>query len=57
MLLTALAQQCAPQVAPATLAAIVQVESGGNRWVLWDNTAHREYHPRSEKKQSGFYGC
>ncbi|MBU2754991.1 lytic transglycosylase domain-containing protein [Acidithiobacillus sp. CV18-2] len=49
MLLTTLAQQCAPQVAPSTLAAIVQMESGGNPWVLWDNTAHRGYHPQTRK--------
>ncbi|HQR03494.1 MAG: lytic transglycosylase domain-containing protein [Proteobacteria bacterium] len=29
-----LAAQCAPQVAPSTLAAIVRVESGGNPWAL-----------------------
>ena len=49
MHLTDLAQQCAPQVAPTTLAAIVQVESGGNPWVLWDNTAHHGYHPKTRK--------
>ncbi|MEY2340982.1 lytic transglycosylase domain-containing protein [Acidithiobacillus sp. IBUN Pt1247-S3] len=37
MLLTTLAQHCAPQVAPSTLAAIVQVESGGNPLAMWNN--------------------
>lgn len=50
MHLTDLAQQCAPQVAPTTLAAIVQVESCGNPWVLWDNTAHHGYHPKTRKE-------
>lgn len=38
MLLTTLAQQCAPQVAPSTLVAIVQVESDGNPLAMWNNS-------------------
>ena len=34
---------CAPQVAPATLAAIMRVESGGNPLALHDNTTGRSY--------------
>ncbi len=32
------------------MAAIVRTESGGNPWVLWDNTAHRGYHPKSQQE-------
>ena len=41
----ALMQQCAPQVAPVTLAAIVQQESGGNPLALHDNTSGKSYAP------------
>ena len=34
----ALLQQCAPQVAPVTMAAIVQTESSGWPWTIHDNT-------------------
>jgi len=36
--LAALIQQCAPQVGPTTMAAIVRTESGGYPWALNDNT-------------------
>jgi type IV secretion system protein VirB1 len=42
---TTLAVTCAPQVAPATLAAIAQTESGLDPLAIGDNTAHRSYHP------------
>jgi type IV secretion system protein VirB1 len=35
--------QCAPQVAPVTLAAIVQQESGGRQWTIHDNTDKHHY--------------
>ncbi|CDW92602.1 MULTISPECIES: lytic transglycosylase domain-containing protein [Thiomonas] len=41
----ALMEQCAPQVAPVTLAAIVQQESGGNPLALHDNTSGKSYAP------------
>jgi type IV secretion system protein VirB1 len=41
---TTLALTCAPQVAPATLAAIAQSESGLDPLAVGDNTAHRSYH-------------
>ena len=41
----ALMQQCAPQIAPATLAAVVQQESGGNALALHDNTSGKSYAP------------
>ncbi|MHB1495403.1 MAG: lytic transglycosylase domain-containing protein [Acidithiobacillus sp.] len=40
-------QQCAAQIAPVTMAAIVQVESGGDPLAMWDNTAHKGYHPHT----------
>lgn len=42
---TTLAVTCAPQVAPATLVAIAQTESGFDPFAIGDNTAHRSYHP------------
>jgi type IV secretion system protein VirB1 len=38
MILPALIQHCAPQVAPATMTAVVRVESGGNPLAMWNNT-------------------
>ncbi|BAP88339.1 putative Lytic transglycosylase [Burkholderiales bacterium GJ-E10] len=38
---------CAPAVAPVTMAAIVQQESGGNPLALHDNTTGRSYQPQS----------
>jgi len=38
--------QCAPGIAPSTMAAIVQVESGGNPFAIDDNTTRRSYYPR-----------
>ena len=43
--LTVLIARCAPHVAPGTMAAIVQVESGGDPLAIGDNTARRSYHP------------
>jgi type IV secretion system protein VirB1 len=43
--LTALMAHCAPTVAPSTMTAIVQVESGGNLLAIGDNTARRSYYP------------
>ena len=42
---TALAVTCAPQVAPTTLAAIAQTESGRDPLAVGDNTVRRSYHP------------
>lgn len=44
--LAALIAHCAPNVAPATMTAIVEVESGGNSLAIGDNTAGRSYYPR-----------
>ena len=45
--LTALIARCAPHVAPSTMSAIVQVESGGDSLAIGDNTTRRSYHPRA----------
>ncbi|MDA8095278.1 MAG: lytic transglycosylase domain-containing protein [Betaproteobacteria bacterium] len=37
-------EHCAPRVAPLTMAAIVQQESGGNPLTIHDNTTGRTYH-------------
>jgi type IV secretion system protein VirB1 len=47
---TTLALTCAPQVAPATLAAIAQTESGLDPLAIGDNTAHRSYHPAAKSE-------
>lgn len=44
--LAALIAHCAPNIAPATMTAIVNVESGGNSLAIGDNTAGRSYYPR-----------
>lgn len=41
----ALLQQCAPAIAPVTMAAIVEKESGGNPLALHDNTTGKSYRP------------
>ena len=42
-----LMEQCAPQIAPVTLAAIVQQESGGNPLAVHDNTSGKSSRPAS----------
>jgi type IV secretion system protein VirB1 len=44
--LTALIARCAPHVGPATMSAIIQVESGGDPLAIGDNTTRESYHPR-----------
>jgi type IV secretion system protein VirB1 len=44
--LAALVRHCAPAVAPSTMTAIVQVESGGDPLAIGDNTTRRSYYPR-----------
>ena len=41
-----LVHQCAPFVAPTTMAAIVTVESGGRALVILDNATGRDYNPQ-----------
>jgi type IV secretion system protein VirB1 len=40
-----LIHECAPQIAPVTMAAIAQQESGGNPLALHDNTNGKSYRP------------
>ena len=40
-------QQCAAQIAPDTMTAIVRVESGGDPLAMLDNTAHKGYRPHT----------
>ncbi len=42
---TTLVSQCAPEVAPTTMAAIVRVESRGNPLVMYDNNTGQEITP------------
>lgn len=46
-LLAALLERCAPGTDVRTLAAIVEVESGGDSWAIRDPIANRAIHPRS----------
>ncbi len=46
-LLAGLLSACASTVAPATMHAVVMVESGANPLSIGDNTAHRSYNPPS----------
>jgi type IV secretion system protein VirB1 len=48
--LAALIAHCAPTVAPSTMTAIVQVESGGNPLAIGDNTTRRSYYPRNRSR-------
>lgn len=41
----AMIEQCAPAIAPVTMAAVVQQESGGNPLTLHDNTTGKSYRP------------
>ncbi|HVR45277.1 MAG TPA: lytic transglycosylase domain-containing protein [Candidatus Binatia bacterium] len=43
--LAALIRHCARAVAPSTMAAIVQVKSGGDPFAIGDNTTRRSYYP------------
>jgi type IV secretion system protein VirB1 len=43
--LAALMANCAPNVAPSTMTAIVRVESGGDSLAIGDNTTRRSYYP------------
>jgi type IV secretion system protein VirB1 len=45
--LAQLLRDCAPNVSPSTMTAIVRVESGGNTLALRDNTLGQAYAPRN----------
>lgn len=47
--------QCAPNVSPVTLAAIIQVESGGNSYALGINGWHgKRPHPKNASQAAAF---
>ncbi len=46
----ALLQKCAPDVAPVTMAAIVQGESGGDAYGINDNTSGLHYFPETRSQ-------
>jgi type IV secretion system protein VirB1 len=50
LLITSLCSQCGPAVAPSTTQAIIRVESGGNPYVINDNTLKQSFSPKSKKE-------
>jgi type IV secretion system protein VirB1 len=46
---TSLCLSCAPNVNPATTAAIITIESKGNPFAIGDNTTHKSYTPKSRE--------
>lgn len=46
---TALCMSCAPNVNPATTAAIITIESKGNPLAIGDNTTHQSYFPKDRE--------
>ncbi|MGE4043371.1 MAG: lytic transglycosylase domain-containing protein [Acetobacteraceae bacterium] len=46
--LLALALQHAPQVAPETMLAVIQAESGGDPFAIYDNTAKQSHRPATK---------
>lgn len=52
--LTLLLDQCAPQVAPKTMAAIVRVESGGNPLAMWNNTTRQQVLPSTLQEAQAY---
>lgn len=49
--LEALIMQCAPDVAPSTMMAIITVESKGNPWVIGNNTLKAPIKPAPKSKE------
>lgn len=50
MMLTSLIDQCAPEISPVTMTAIVRVESGGNPLAMWNNTTGQRILPTSRQQ-------
>lgn len=48
--LAALLSSCAPKIAPDTMSAIIEVESGNNELSLHDNTTRKSYEPRDYRR-------
>jgi len=45
-----LIEQCAPDIAPSTMRAIIKVESGGDPWAIGNNTLHKKVKPSPKTK-------
>lgn len=45
-----LIEQCAPEIAPSTMQAIIKVESGGDPWAIGNNTLHKKVTPSPKTK-------
>lgn len=52
--LTVLLNHCAPEVAPATMTAIVRVESGGNPLAMWNNTTGQRVLPSTLQQAQAY---
>lgn len=50
LILSSLAAQCGPSVAPSTTTAIIRTESGGHLYAISDNTTRRSHFPKSKKE-------
>ncbi len=52
--LASLLSHCAPEVAPATMTAIVRVESGGNPLAMWNNTTKQRVLPSTLQQAQAY---
>nr|WP_226827656.1 lytic transglycosylase domain-containing protein [Igneacidithiobacillus copahuensis] len=52
--MSSLLNQCAPEVAPATMTAIVRVESGGNPLAMWNNTTKQRVLPSTLQQAQAY---
>jgi len=50
LILSSLAAQCGHSVAPSTTTAIIQTESGGNPYVIGDNTTRKSHFPKTRRE-------
>ncbi len=46
--------ECAPEVAPATMTAIVRVESGGSPLAMWNNTTRNRVIPGNRQQATAY---
>ena len=52
--LSVLSAQCAPEVAPKTMVAIVRVESGGDLLAMWNNTTGQRVVPANLRQAQAY---
>lgn len=50
LIMSSLAAQCGPSVAPSTTNAIIQTESSGNPYAIGDNTTRKSHFPKSRRE-------